>query len=187
MNFGSGTRNSLGGSRSARKLAKTRVNGGVANFPCGIQFYDVAPKGDISLEEFESLALERLEVLRIFEKHATLSAAKYSPEWRENIEKEMRKMGLETYLNVYDACKQKEENRRKDNYSHFILRLAYCRTEELRRWFLSQEMDFLRFRFQQVSQDEISYFMSNNNLNFFPIDEEEKQLGKYRDISSEIV
>jgi DNA primase large subunit len=28
---------------------------------------------------------------------------------------------------------------RNDNISHFLCRLAYCRNEELRRWFLTQE------------------------------------------------
>ena len=29
--------------------------------------------------------------------------------------------------------------RQNDNVSHFICRLAYCRNEELRKWFLTQE------------------------------------------------
>ena len=32
----------------------------------------------------------------------------------------------------------KAESQRKDQISHFVLRLAYCRSEELRRWFLAQ-------------------------------------------------
>lgn len=34
----------------------------------------------------------------------------------------------------------------KDWISHFVLRLAYCRTEDLRRWFLAQEVQLLKWR-----------------------------------------
>jgi DNA primase large subunit len=37
-------------------------------------------------------------------------------------------------------------NSTKDHISHFVLRLAYCRTEDLRRWFLAQEVALLKWR-----------------------------------------
>jgi DNA primase large subunit len=45
---------------------------------------------------------------------------------------------------------EKLEYRRNDNISHFICRLAYCRNEELRRWFLTQEARLFNLRLQEI-------------------------------------
>jgi hypothetical protein len=54
-------------------------------YPHPIQFYDELPGCNIGLAEFETLALERLRVLRAVEKVSSLSVAKYSNEWVEKV------------------------------------------------------------------------------------------------------
>ena len=41
-----------------------------------------------------------------------------------------------------------QEMQWKDAVSHFVLRLAYCRTEDLRRWFLQHECELFKSRFR---------------------------------------
>ncbi|KAL5706512.1 hypothetical protein ACHQM5_024672 [Ranunculus cassubicifolius] len=36
----------------------------------------------------------------------------------------------------------------EDIISHFVLRLVYCRTDDLRKWFLSMETTLFRYRFK---------------------------------------
>lgn len=37
-----------------------------------------------------------------------------------------------------------------DIVSHYILRLAYCRTAELRKWLLTTECDWFKLRFGEL-------------------------------------
>ena len=63
------------------------------------------------------------------------------------------------------------EARRRDHVSHFILRLAYCRTEDLRRWLVAQEVDLFRARFLHTAntKQDIMSFIQDNDMYFAPV------------------
>merc|ERR1711998_610999 len=61
----------------------------------------------------------------------------------------------------------------KDVISHFILRLAYCRTEDLRRWFLAQESILFKVRFEAMDVDSQLSFVRLNDINVEQISEQE--------------
>ncbi|CAO3644859.1 unnamed protein product [Cunninghamella blakesleeana] len=67
------------------------------------------------------------------------------------------------------------EERRKDHISHFVLRLAYCRSEELREWFLRQESELFKFRYEQEIVEDRKRFLENSNLSWKVIDDNKKQ------------
>lgn len=58
----------------------------------------------------------------------------------------LRHVPPELHKKHLDPLLVKLNNPTKDSISHFVLRLAYCRTEDLRRWFLAQEVALLKWR-----------------------------------------
>ena len=65
-----------------------------------------------------------------------------------------------------------------DASSHFILRAAYCRTEDLRRWFLTQECHLFRYRLEKIANSGtrgLQDFLSQSGIQFNRVPENEKQ------------
>lgn len=71
------------------------------------------------------------------------------------------------------------DERQKDHYSHFILRLAFASTEDLRRRFSRVETMLFRLRLNDASMRETNEFMQSINLDCEQVTEEERN--RYRD------
>ena len=58
----------------------------------------------------------------------------------------LRHIAPDKHKKLLDPLLSKLNDPVKDSISHFVLRLAYCRTEDLRRWFLTQEVALIKYR-----------------------------------------
>ncbi|PNJ23841.1 PRIM2 isoform 2 [Pongo abelii] len=148
---------------SGRKWKTLRLAGDQRNasYPHCLQFYLQPPCENISLIEFENLAIDRVKLLKSVE-NLGVSYMKGTEQYQSKLESELRKLKFSYRENLEDEY----EPRRRDHISHFILRLAYCQSEELRRWFIQQEMDLLRFRFSILPKDKIQDFLKDSQLQF---------------------
>ena len=93
------------------------------------------------------------------------------PGWHQAIVSDAKSQGLEAYVNLFaksgnEADSAILQNRSRDHFSHFILRLAYSRTDDLRRWFVGQETDVFKLKLMQATPQEISRFMSVHELRY---------------------
>ena len=76
-----------------------------------------------------------------------------------------------------------KNERRKDHYSHYILRLAFSGTEDLRRRFARVETMLFRLRFNADDGRERRGFVESLNLSWELVQEEEKrELGRKADV-----
>lgn len=67
------------------------------------------------------------------------------------------------------------DERKKDHYSHWILRLAFCGTEDLRHRFARVETMLFKLRFQQDDGREKKSFIESLSLEWETVSEEEKR------------
>lgn len=151
-----------------------------------LQFYGQPPLENISLSEFETFAVERLKLLKTVE-NLGVSYVKQSEQYSKKLENELKTLNFPYRPDTQDDRKSQSgpsetEKRRKDYISHFILRLAYCQTEDLRRWFIQQEVDLFRYRFNQLESKHKLEFLHRNNLQYEAISSKEK-----RDLQDKLV
>ncbi|XP_030838847.1 DNA primase large subunit [Strongylocentrotus purpuratus] len=134
-------------------------------------FYRIPPIENISLSEFEELAKRRLAVLKHVES-VGIRHVKGSEEYNERMDKELKKLMPIAHRKM--SGEDLAAHKRDDRISHFILRLAYCRSEDLRRWFIQQELDLFRYRFLREYSESVTQFLAENKLHYTPIPENEK-------------
>ena len=103
--------------------------------------YTKPPTETLGITEFEERALERLKILKAVER-AGVTHIKGSTEYQAKIKEELG--NINKHYTDYTRREAYRETVRNDILSHYILRLAYCKTEDLRRWLIHTECDYFR-------------------------------------------
>ncbi|XP_043648643.1 DNA primase large subunit [Drosophila teissieri] len=165
--------------KRARHEVKVEVASLETKYPHNVMLYHYPPTEDVHIDEFEELALERLRLLRILDRASTRNQRLLSDEWKENVSADLTREGLRNYLRLCSAGGSTKheadiQTRRRDYLSHFILRLAYCRSEDLARWFVAREMELFRYKFAALSSAEVKQFLEANGFEIHPLSEAQK-------------
>ncbi|CUM65979.1 uncharacterized protein PRCAT00003633001 [Priceomyces carsonii] len=125
-----------------------------------LSFYDIPPLNEITLEQFEIWAIDRLKIL--IEIESCIARSKSIKE----IEAVIKPMLLK-YLPLSPNSNQNdtliEEERIKDHYSHYILRLVFCRTDDLRKKFIKNETILFKVRYHLLQPKEQQQFVMINS------------------------
>ncbi|KAF2709832.1 DNA primase large subunit [Pleomassaria siparia CBS 279.74] len=135
-----------------------------------LNYYDVPPTAEITLEEFETWAINRLKVL------SELEACSFRNRSQDETAEYMTNI-LAKHLPLRSNSSRGQnlqEERKKDHYSHFILRLAFSSTEDLRRRFSRLETALFRLRFKSDDLKERKEWVSTLNLEWEEVGDAEK-------------
>ncbi|KII88643.1 hypothetical protein PLICRDRAFT_111442 [Plicaturopsis crispa FD-325 SS-3] len=160
--------------KEKRDIARTADTPSNPNlkYPYRLNFYDKPPLDDVTIEEFETCALNRLRVLAEIESSFVRNR---SPEEL----REVTKAQCAKYVPLGSSTAKKaveiDEERRKDHLGHFVLRLAFCRSEELRRRFVKAETTLFRVRYEDDDTRERAQFLNSRSFGWIPVDKAEKE------------
>ncbi|CAK7219937.1 DNA primase subunit pri2 [Sporothrix curviconia] len=141
-----------------------------AQYATRLNIYAEPPTADITLEQFEQWAIDRLRVL------AELEACSFRNRSPAETAAYMKPM-LERYLPLdtnSSLSTQLAAQRKKDHYSHFILRLAFSSTEDLRRRFSRLETMLFRLRLSTDDMRERAVFIQGLNLDWEIVSDDER-------------
>ncbi|KAG0349249.1 hypothetical protein BG004_000029 [Podila humilis] len=147
-------------------------------YPTRLNFYRDPPALEICIEEFEQFALDRMQVLTALQtaQMRNLPSAQVDKIVGAAIDKFMpmsQSLSASSIVGVTHG--QLMDERRKDHISHFILRLAYSRSQELRQWFLRAESSLFRYRFEKESLKDQLEFLEKQNLTWKKVSDDTKR------------
>ncbi|KAL8746289.1 MAG: hypothetical protein Q9190_001661 [Brigantiaea leucoxantha] len=145
-------------------------------YPHRLNLYDVPPTAEIKLEDFEQWAIDRLRILAEIE--ACAFRNRNPTETAEHLKPLLNKwLRLDPNSSSAQGCHDERlrRERQKDHYSHYILRLAFSSTEDLRRRFTRVEEALFKLRFQNENVRERQAFVESLNFDWDFVSEDEKR------------
>ena len=155
---------------------------GLAQYPYRLSMYQEPPVQDITVEEFEQWALDRLRVLADIETAAARNQSwpetKAAIEARSSAQLPLHSNSVAQSGTASGAAAKTQEllaERRKDHVSHFVLRLAFSRTEELRRRFLHAETTLFRWKWETEHLAEREAFLRSQDFVWRAVPAEQQQ------------
>lgn len=146
---------------------------GRGKFPFRLNMYAVPPMPgeEVELDAFESWGLDRLRVL------AEIEGCQVRTRNHADLAVHMQPI-LERWLPLSANTSQSADHlteREKDNASHFVLRLAFCRSPELRRRFVKVESALFRLRYESDDAREREAFLDSLQLDWERVSDGEKE------------
>ncbi|KIS68271.1 DNA primase subunit PRI2 [Mycosarcoma maydis] len=145
----------------------------LARYAHRLNFYTLPPTHEVTIEQFESWAIDRLKVLAEIESSQARNRTYGETKDAVNaLAKRLLPLNANTALKTTDLLAE----RLKDHVSHFVLRLAFCRSEDLRRRFVKAESLLFRLRFETDDAVERESFMRDLKLDWQPVSSEEKSM-----------
>jgi DNA primase large subunit len=141
-------------------------------YPDRISFYKLPPTTEITLDQFEEYAIDRLKIL-IEIGNLQNQGTNYVDLVKLMTERVKFLMPMHPLNTIEPEILLSE--RRKDHYSHYILRLAFCRNEELRRKFVNAETFLFKLRYTQMTKAEKQLFISKLDLVWGEVADSEKE------------
>ena len=127
----------------------------------------------MSLDQFAQLGWDRVRVLQKFDELSSSSSSSTSTTATDDpgvAADSKRREVVRKHLHVkaqkrafksrhFDDEQLVLTTKMKDALSHFIVRLAYCRSAELRNWLLAQEVALFKYRFQTAGRKKQAEFV----------------------------
>lgn len=153
------TKRRTAGRRNFEPVAYAELS--AALYPSRLSFYDAPPLEEITLEEFETWAIDRLKIL--IEIESCLARSKLFRDTEAVVKPLLVKFLPLAAASGSAAEAAQVAERRKDYYSHYTLRLVFCRTEELRRKFVRNETTLFKIRYNMLQPREQQDFVRLNS------------------------
>jgi len=136
-----------------------------------LSMYDSQPEfNKISLDQFAEIGLDRIRVLQKFDEvsgKTELTDVERNAELSAAVKKYLRSKPQRMVKSpLLDDGQLVLDSKTKDSLSHFIVRLAYCRSTDLRSWLLTQEVALFAWRFQHslLSSEQAEFVRSCGDL-----------------------